>query len=342
MKKTAYFTLVIFMLSVMMIGFTGCGKSGDAAKDGSAPVQIRLATVGSRTNPLYLSIKKFGDLVQEAYGDKVKVEIYPDGQLGNEKEMGQQMISGALQGAVLSGAVLNQVGSAPEVKVYDIPYLYNSLDQVYGAYKKVGKKEILGPACEKTGFKLISLISMGSVALANNARPVESPADLKGLKIRSWADDTMLTTLKEYGANPVNLPYSECIPGLQQGQIDGLITTDMHILYDGVIDAVKYITDTRLQFAQHIILVDLNWFNSLPADMQKKLEEIGDQVTDFSLTQALANKEAVFKELAKKAEIRYLTPAELEVFEKAAEPAKRKVLEAIGDKEYNMILEALK
>jgi C4-dicarboxylate-binding protein DctP len=324
--KKLFITLLVLILSVSVFA---AGKQ-EVVEAAEKEILIRLATAGSLTNPLYISLNKFGDLVQDEFGDKVKIEIYPSSQLGAEKEMGQGILSGSIQGAVLSSNTMNMVGNAPELLIFEQPFLCESIEQAYTFYNTWGKEKLMAPVYERTGFKLLSFVCMGATVMVNNVHPIETPSDCERLKIRSWESKIMLTGLKGIGANAIVLPYSEVIPGLQQGQIDGLITTDMHVLTDGIIDVVKYITDLRIQYGFHGIVVGLKWFNNLPEDMQRKIEEIGDKVTEFSLEMAQENRIKIYDEFEKKAQVTYLTEEQRAKFKEKTGLSRQIVIESVG------------
>lgn len=275
---------------------------------------IRLATAGSKINPLYYSLKHYADEIEKRFPGRYKIEVYPDMQLGAEKEMAQGMLTGTIQMAVLSTATMRMIGNPKKIAATGAPYLFKSSDAIYGVYKEFLEEE-LSPEYEDMGFKLVSCVNMGTTELGNNVRPVRKPEDTKGLKIRVWEDKIMLKALRDMGCNAVVMPYSEVLTALQQKQIDGLITTDMHILFDGLIDVLKYISDIRLQYALHTIVISLDWFKKQPLEVQRALIEIGKETTEFSHKMAKRNAVKVLEDFeAKGAKVERLTPEERKKF----------------------------
>lgn len=329
-------TLVIFSLMIFLASFPN-----PAVVQGKE--LVRLATAASRINPLYYSLKHFAEGIEKRFPGKYKIEIYPDLQLGGEKEMAQQMLTGALHGAVLSWATMNMIGRSPKLLALSTPFLFRSTDAIYGIYKDFLAEETVAPEYERMGFKLISCTNMGVAQIANNVRPLRKPADMRGVKIRTWEDKFMLKALRDLGCNPVVMPYSEVLTGLQQKQIDGVVTTDMHILFDGLIDVVKYVSDVRILYGLHTITLNLDWFNKQPKEVQKAILEIGEETTEFSYQMAKRNAVKVLKDFeAKGAKVERLTPGERQKFIGKCQGVFEMARKVAGADYVNKILEASK
>lgn len=304
---------------------------------------IRLGTCASKINPLYYSLKNFAEGIEKRFPGKYKIEIYPDSQLGAEKEMAQGILTGTLHGAVLSWATMNMIGKSPKLAALSTPFLFRSTDAIYGIYKDFLAQETVAPEYERMGFKLMSCTNMGVVALGNNIRAIRKPTDLKGIKIRTWEDKFMLRALRDMGCNPVVMPYSEVLTGLQQKQIDGVITTDMHIIFDGLIDVLKYVSDVRLLYGLHTIAISLDWFNKQPKEVQQALLEIGEEATEFSYKMAQKNAVKVLKDFEKRgAKVERLTPEERQKFVEKCQGVFDMARKIAGEAYVNKILEASK
>jgi TRAP-type transport system periplasmic protein len=342
MRVKAEIVYVVLIVTLITINIGLRSDMSLAAETKPKPTLMRLSTVASAINPLYISLRRFADLVKKEYGDAVNIELYPNAQMGGDKEQAQNVINGTLQGGVIPTSALNMVGRAPEVKMLTCPFLLKSIDEAYKLYEVYARDQLMGPMFERGGFKMVAFIPMGMTSLGNNVRPVVNVEDARNLKIRSWQDNVMLSTLKGFGANPVSLPYSEVIPGLQQRQIDGLITTDMHILTDGLLPVLKYITDIRIECSFFTISLGLDWFKSQPKEMQTKLLKIGEEVTQYSHDMARDNSVQVYKQFEKSAKVTYLTAEQRQAFAATAGAAHNLLKKEVGDEFFNKVFSIAK
>jgi C4-dicarboxylate-binding protein DctP len=133
---------------------------------------------------------------------------------------------------------------------------------------------------EKYGIKMLAFGDGGSRHFTNNVRPIKSPADMKGLKIRTPAIESIIKCVQTLGGNPVSIPYGETYMALKTGVADGQENPLANIGDMKFFEVQKYMTLIDYQFHPEPFDVNLAWYNSLPADLQKVLGDAAWIYTD--------------------------------------------------------------
>lgn len=265
-KMTRLFALV--MALVMALCLTACG--GDPAVDDSAtpdaPRVLKLGTTVNEEDSFHIAATKFADLVSERTNGAYQIEIYPNGALGDEATMLESMQIGTLDaGIITSGPFVNFV---PEMGVLDMPFLFGSNEDAYAVLDGEIGQELLGKL-ENANIKGLAYAERGFRNLTNSVRPVESAADIAGLKVRVMENEVYTATFKALGVNAVPMAWSEALTALQQNTIDGQ-ENPVNVLHSYKLwETQSYCTMTRHAYASAIITMSLDVFNSLPADVQE-------------------------------------------------------------------------
>ncbi|HKM95408.1 MAG TPA: TRAP transporter substrate-binding protein [Buttiauxella sp.] len=179
-------------------------------------VNLKLAHELTTEHPVHSSLDWFSKQVRERTSD-VRVKVYPNGQLGNETELLQMVQNGNIAFTKVSAAPLTAF--AVDYKLLSLPYLFRDRTQ----YDKV----MQGPIGDKilasskdSGFIGLAFLDAGARSFYTS-KPIKTPEDLKGMKIRVQNSSIAIDTIKALGATPVPLPYSELYSALQQGVVDG-------------------------------------------------------------------------------------------------------------------------
>lgn len=178
---------------------------------------IKFSSPAPATDPAHKAIEHFAKLAQERTGGQVATRIFPGGQLGQHREIVQGLQSGAIEMAFFSSTHL--VNFAPELGVLDLPYLISRREQVGGLLDgdfgkmllaKLDKIGIVGLAFSEASFRGLML-----------KKPIKSPAELAGLKIRVPGSPLYVSMFKAMGALPTPIAFGEMYAALQQGVVDG-------------------------------------------------------------------------------------------------------------------------
>ena len=160
------------------------------------PIDIKITTIQLKQQQMGVGIDRLAKYIKDRLGDKVRVRTYPAAQLYSGQEEVQAVMKGEVQFAYVIGSVLEPLDS--RVEIIKLPYLFTDFDTTYKVLDgPLGKR--LFSNVEQKGVVVLSLASSGDVAIHNSKRPIKTPDDFKGLKMRSYGP-MGAATLKAMGA----------------------------------------------------------------------------------------------------------------------------------------------
>jgi len=233
-----------------------------------AKEEIKLGVVTKPGSAQNVCAEKFKEIL-ESRSPKYTVTIYHSASLGTETEILQQVQLGTVHMAIITSGPFDVF--LPEVRVVDYPFLFDSYEQVDAVLDGSPGQEIL-KRLEKVGFKGLAFSENGFRHLTNSKRPVHSVKDVEGLKIRVMESVLHKELWRLLGANPTPMGwpiYTE----LQQGTIDGQENPLSVIWTYKLYEVQKYLSLTKHVYSSHIDVANLKWFNSLPPEDQKLIQE---------------------------------------------------------------------
>ena len=307
MKKTAIFVLVLSFV---------VGLAVDQAL--AQPRVLKISNGVNQLHPSYLAGKKFGEILAAKLPGKYNVQVYADAQLGDDVRATEAVRMGTLEMVTTSASPLT--GLVPEFNVFDLPFIIPSekaADAIFDG--PVGAK--LAAALESKGLKLLAYYENGFRQLTNSAHEVKSPADLKGLKIRTMQNPIHLEAFRAMGANPTPMPFSEVFTALQQKTIDGQENPIPTIWLSKFYEVQKFVSLTGHVYGPHNFLVNKKLFDYLPAGDLKVIVEAAKQsaVYQRALNRKM-NKEFVDNLRKAGITVTQLTPAQHKAFVDAVSP----------------------
>ncbi len=252
----------------------------------SAPVfalDIKLAHVVNEQDSFHLAATKFKELTEKYTNGEVKVTIFPNAVLGDERTLLERMKMGIVDAAIITnGPFINFV---PQFGAIDLPFLFRDPAHAYAVLDgPIGDK--LFAEAEKQGWKGLAWAERGFRNLTNSKRAVNSPADMKGLKIRLMQNPIYVDSFRALGANAVPMAWTEALTALQQGTIDGQENPLNVIVSFKLYDSQKYMTITRHAYAPApLIMSTLTWKKLKPAQQEavmKAAKEAAQFERDFN------------------------------------------------------------
>ncbi len=246
---------------------TALALTAALAQDKTYTMKMTLPTLN---DPSYFFAKTYAAALEKDSGGRIKTEIYPASQLGSIPRQIEGTQFGAIQCALIPPEFF--VGVDERFEVMAAPGLVNSMEH--------GQRLAADPAVKKLMFGLGANKGLHGVALFMNApssliakTPVRHLADFKGKKIRVLASPFQTQAIARLGATPVAMTLGDVIPAIQQGAIDGaiggiVVWTPMHFQ-----DTAKYVTETGQPAVYAIVEISKTWYDSLPADLQKIVDD---------------------------------------------------------------------
>jgi tripartite ATP-independent transporter DctP family solute receptor len=316
MKKTL---LVVFVALALAL----------TAGAASAKVVIKLANAGpdNPDNRTVKAVEIFKYLVEKGTKGEVQVKAYHASKLGDEREALEGIRMGTVQmGTLTSGPV---PGFFPEVMVFDIPFLFSSAPAAWEFFQSDYAGKFKEAFRKKTGVRILDITENGYRHFTNAVRPIKTPADMKGLKIRTMQNPAHMAMVKALGAEPTPIPFSELYMALQQKVVDGMECPIVLIHDMKFYEVQKYmVLDGHLYNPLFIFINDKFFTKKLTPAQQKVVAEAAKVLAmahnGFS---QLANQEGLSKLKAKGMQIYKPTAAELQKFRGLAQPAGLKFIE---------------
>lgn len=241
------------------------------------PRVLKLGTTVNEEDSFQVAAEKFAELVSERTNGAYKIEIYPNGSLGDESTMLESMQIGTLDaGIITSGPFVN---FEPNMGVLDMPFLFANNEEAYKIFDGEIGQELLA-SLENAQLKGLAYAERGFRNLTNSEKPVEKAEDIKGLKIRVMQNEVYIATFKALDVNAVPMAWAEALTALQQKTISGQ-ENPVNVLYSYKMwETQKYATLTRHAYASAIITMSLDVFNSLPEDVQKIFKQSAQEAAE--------------------------------------------------------------
>jgi tripartite ATP-independent transporter DctP family solute receptor len=236
------------------------------------PIVMKIATVAPDNTPWSELLKRYEKAVEEKSGHRIDVKIFLGGTLGDENESVVKCKRGQIQAVGAStGAVASQV---PEVNVIELPYLFRNADEADYVIDNVLTAPLEG-IFRKYGLVLGFWSENGFRQFGSRDGFVKTPADLAGKKMRSQESPIHLEMWKAFGASPVPIPTTEVLTALQTGTVDGFDQATLFTIAASWHKTVKYFTVSNHLYQPALIAFNQEWFDKLPADLQKILVDEG-------------------------------------------------------------------
>lgn len=254
----------------------------------------------------------FADLVRERSNGRLDISVYPDSQLGNDREITEQMQLGDIQfNAPFTGVLPAFV---PQTQLFDLPFAFSSSQGAYDAmHGAVG--DILNPFLLEQGLRVLGYWDGGFKHITNNIRPVRTPADMKGMRIRVSQSPLLISQFAALGASGVDIAFAELYTALQQGTVDGQENTLANIFTRRFYEAQKYMTLTEHGYLGYAFLVAESFYQSLPDDLKKIVDDTAAEVSVWQWEQARIEDAEYLNQLRQTdIEILELTAAEKQAF----------------------------
>lgn len=301
----------IAVLCAVVAGLCGCGKKSGEEK----ATTLKLAHVLDMTHPTHKAMVFMAEKVKEKSGGRLRVDIYPSEQLGSEREGIEQLQIGGLAMTKTSSAVLE--GFVPIIKVLSLPYLFRDTEHKLKVLNGPIGKELLA-AGESVGFKGLCFYDAGARSFYTAKRPINTPEDLKGLKIRVQKSQMAMKMVQAMGAAATPIDWGELYTSLQQGVVDGAennppsFRTSMHY------EVCKYYTlDEHTQQPDMILISKVVW-DKLSPEFQRILQESIDESIPY-YEKLWEQEVAESMKVVEQAGVKIVYP-DKEPFRKAVEP----------------------
>ncbi|NEU31381.1 DctP family TRAP transporter solute-binding subunit [bacterium LRH843] len=290
MMKKGLSVLLAMLLALIFI--TGCnGKETVSSDTSSNPstdkpseskeaetITIAMGSVTAEDSPFQMYLLKFKEEVKKGSDGKINVEIFPNGELGGDRDMIEGVQMGTLDGVISSSAVLGNF--SPMVNVMDFPFLYRDREHAYNVLDGEIGTEIANQV-EEEGLKLLAWAENGFRNITNSKHPIKGPEDVKGLKIRTQENKIIVDSFTMLGVNPAPMSFTEVFSALQQGVVDGQENPLAILVSSKLYEVQKYLTISNHIYQPAPVTMNKDLFDSLSPELQKVVQDAAIVARDY-------------------------------------------------------------
>jgi tripartite ATP-independent transporter DctP family solute receptor len=292
-------------------------------------------------NPTGAMATVFKSLVEAGTNGSVEVQTFPNGQLGKDAEVVQQVKAGVIQSGIHSVGGFASI--YPMMGVIDIPFAFPNISTTYTVFDGPFGSKFGADIEKKTGLKMLGFgDSGGFFNFTNSKRAIKTPEDFKGLKIRTMGLDTHKTIISSLGGQPAAIAWTEVYTALQTGVADGQMNPIPIIAFAKFNEVQKYLTLSGHLFAPYVWVINQKFWDSLTANEKDVIQYAAKSaiVSGRGMGRIIEASDRGLPALAKEMEINSLTAEQKLKFRDAAMPAVKKLIKDKFGKDGEAMMEA--
>ncbi|MGN0713032.1 MAG: TRAP transporter substrate-binding protein, partial [Anaerovoracaceae bacterium] len=232
----------------------------------------------TQQSPQYAVLQQFKADVEEASGGSIQISLDLSGALGSDREIIEGVMSGAVEMMHMADVSINTV--ITELGYTSLPYLFPSREDAENTYLFGWMGEAYRATMEENGMHVLGNLLEGDFRwITNSKHAVQTPDDLKNLKIRVIESPMWISFFQGIGTNPVGMSVNEVAAALQQNVIDGQDNGPLNTYFYGFYEFQPYLTKTNHGYAANLLTINKEIFESLTAEQQQILEDCADTAT---------------------------------------------------------------
>lgn len=282
-------------------------------------IVIRFSHVVGENTPKGMAAIKFAELIKERSNGHVEIQVFPNGVLYKDGEEMNALLRGDIQ--MIAPAISKITTFVPEWSVMDLPYAFKNAQEVHtyvesevgqSLMKRLNKHNLISMGVWDSGFKQLS----------NSIRPIQNLTDLEGLRMRIMPSDILAEQFSIAGAYPRRIDFNTVFHQLQKGNVDGQENTLTNITSKNLHSLQDYLTISNHGYLGYLLLMNNEFWNSLPKNVQELLIDTLEEVQKWEWQQAenLSTERLQEMEACQCIQIHYLTEEEIEDWENAFKP----------------------
>ncbi|MCB0556917.1 MAG: TRAP transporter substrate-binding protein [Phaeodactylibacter sp.] len=269
MKKRT--VIVFFLFAIALIALSRCGEI-------SKTKTLKLAHGLDVSHPVHKGMAFMAERVAEKSGGRLKIEIYPSQQLGTERQCLELLQIGSLAMTKVSAAVMENF--APNIQVLSLPYIFRDKTHSHKVLDgEIGQKLLVQG--EKYWLRGLTYFDAGPRSFYTKDRPIRTPDDLKGLKIRVQESVTAINLVRALGASPTPISWGELYTALQQGVVDGAENNPPSFYTSRHYEVCKYYSLNEHTSVPDILTIGTVAWNRLTTQEQEWLQEAASEATIY-------------------------------------------------------------
>lgn len=321
MKKDTFIAVLMFILTVT--SFASCKKNEEAEATEETIYTFKYAHTQSDSHPRSKSMVFFKNELEKASNGRIKVELYFNGVLSKEAEVLDMVKLGTVQGS--RGGLFERANK--KFLIYTLPFMFENIDQVL----KVMHSDFgagINEGARKNGIYIPATgVAGGFRNITNNIKPIQSVADVTGLRMRTPPIDMTLKTFAAIGASPQQVAYTETYMALKNGVVEGQENPFSNIVDMKFYEAQKYLSVVNWQVHPDPLYVSLKWYEALPEDLKDIFDSAAESAIEYSNKIWLESETDYFNTLKKHLTVNELDSSGRQSFVDAVQPVWQKYVD---------------
>jgi C4-dicarboxylate-binding protein DctP len=293
------------------------------------PILIRFSHVVARDTPKGKAAERFKELAEKATDGRVRVMVYPNSELYKDREELEALQLGAVQMLAPSLAKFSPLG-VREFEVFDLPYIFSDKEALHrvtegpigqALLQRLQAKGITGLAYWDNGFKVMSA-----------TKPLRTPADFRGLKVRIQASRVLDAQMRALGASPIALGFGEVYHALQTGVVEGTENPPSNFYTQNMQELQQHLTVSNHGYLGYAVIVNKKFWDGLPSGIRSALEQAMAEATRYANAIAQQENDEALEAVRRsgKTEVYVLTEQERQQWRAALAPVHREMEARIG------------
>lgn len=309
----------VVALSTCLLAATlaGCGQSEKKI--------VRIGHNQATDHPTNIALLAFEEFIESRLGDKYDVEVYPSELLGSQTDMVQLTQTGAIDFCVASNSILETFSK--NYTLFNLPYLFSSTEAYHAAMDDPAVADPIFESTKQAGFEAVTWIDAGTRNFYTVDTPINSPADLKGLKIRVQQSPTNVTMMNLLGGSATPMGFGEVYTALQSKVINGAENNELALTSNGHGDVCKFYSYDMHQMIPDILIGNCGFLDSLSEEERAIFEEGFRLVNTVEREEWVAAVEAAKERAADQQGVTFLYP-DVQPFQDICAPMHRDLIDA--------------
>ena len=323
MKRSSLF----FASALLMIALAAIAFAPVPAEAGKVIKIHNLNKDDPFDNPTGAMVTVFKSLMEAGTNGDIQVQTFPNGQLGKDNEVVSQVKAGVIQSGIHSVGGFASI--YPMMGVIDVPFAFPNISTTYAVFDGPFGAKLAADIEQKTGLKVLGFgDSGGFFHFTNSKRPIKSPEDMKGLKIRTMGLDTHKAIVSALGGQPSVIPWAEVYTALQTGVADGQMNPVPIISFAKMNEVQKYLTLSGHLFAPYVWVMNKAFYDSLTPQEKLVLNDAvkSSIVAGRGVARAIEASDMGMAALSKEMQVNALTPDQRAKFRDLTMPEVKKII----------------
>jgi tripartite ATP-independent transporter DctP family solute receptor len=262
-------SLRVIIIIYFLVIFIGCWS------ENNEKIVIKVSHNGSDQHPHQAGFEKISEILEKETNGRAKLEIFPSSQIASEEEAIEMVKLGVIGSTPASSGALSRF--VPEVDLFNLPFIFDSLGHFYEVLDGPIGDEIAKKIEQKLDCIVLGWWFSGIRNTWNSEKPIYTPKDLEGMKIRVIGSSIVLDTFNAFGAQATNMSFGELYSAIQMGVLDGAECDHIDLLVEKFYEVTKYVSFTEHLYLSVALIFSKKQFKKLPEDVQMALIKAGQE-----------------------------------------------------------------